>query len=442
MGQNFLACDREQAYLMPPSLRDWLAGDQLAWCVIDAVGEMDLSAIYAAYRGDGHGRAAFDPAMMVALLLYAYAVGERSSRAIERCCRSDVAFRVIAANQVPDHATIARFRARHQDALGALFGQVLWLCGRAGMVSLGVIALDSTKMAANASGLANRTYAQIAAEILAEADAVDAAEDEQFGSARGDELPVELADPSSRKARLRAAKRQMDAEHEAAQQAHREHLQDRAEREAALGRKLGGRRPRPPSERVDPETRMNVTDLDSRSVKTPRGFIQGYNVQAVATADQIIVAADVMVGGTDQGLLEPMIRAAADQLHAAGIDIDIDVALADAGYWKSEQIENLWQDGIQALVPPDGQADSKDKGDPRRSGGIYDYMRRVLACEHGKTLYRQRGRTIEPIFGQTKHNRRADRFQRRGLAACRSEWRLITATHNLLKYWRAAWVPA
>jgi transposase len=442
MAQNFLACDREQAYLMPPSLRDWLPADELAWCVLDAVAEMDLSAIYAGYRADGHGRAAHDPAMMVALLLYAYAVGERSSRGIERRCRADVAFRVIAANQAPDHATIARFRVRHQNALGELFGQVLGVCARAGLVSVGVIALDSTKMAANASGLQNRTYEQIAAEILAEADAVDAAEDALFGERRGDELPAELADPTSRRARLREAKRQLDAEHQAAEQAHREQLQERAKREAELGRKLGGRKPKPPGERVDPQARMNVTDLDSRSVRTPRGFIQGYNAQAVATADQIIIAADVIVGGTDQGLLEPMIHAAVAELAAAGIDLDIDVALADAGYWKGEQIQNLWAAGIQALIPPDGAADGQGKGDPRRGGGLYDYMRRVLASEHGKTRYRQRGRTIEPIFGQTKYNRRADRFQRRGRAACRSEWRLITATHNLLKYWRAAWTPA
>ena len=442
MGQNFLVCDREQAYLMPPSLRDWLAADRLAWCVIDAVAEMDLSAIYGDYRADGHGRAAFDPSMMVALVLYAYAVGERSSRAIERRCQLDVAFRVIAANQTPDHATIARFRVRHQDALAGLFSQVLGLCARAGLVSLGVIALDGTKVAANASGLANRTYEQIAAEILAEAEAIDAAEDERFGERRGDELPAELADPSSRRARLREAKRQLDAEHEAAQRAHREHLQDRAKREARAGRKLGGRRPQAPPEHVDPQTRRNVTDLDSRSVKTPRGFIQGYNAQAVTTAEQIIIAAEVEIGGTDQGLLEPMIRAAASELMAAGIDIDIEVALADAGYWSREQIQTLWADGIQALVPPDGATDSTDRGDPRRAGGIYDYMRRVLAGDHGKALYRQRGQTIEPIFGQTKHNRRADRFQRRGRAACRSEWRLITATHNLLKYWRAAWAPA
>jgi transposase len=201
MAQNFLSCDREQALLMPPSLREWLGPDELAWCVLDVVAEMDLTAIYGDYRADGHGRAAFDPGMMVALLLYAYAIGERSSRAIERRYHVDIAFRVITANQVADHATIARFRARHERALAELFGQVLGLCARAGLVSLGVVALDSTKVAANASSMSNRTYEQIAAELLAEADAVDQAEDQQFGQARGDELPKEMADPVSRRAR-------------------------------------------------------------------------------------------------------------------------------------------------------------------------------------------------------------------------------------------------
>jgi transposase len=442
MAQNFLACDREQAYLMPPSLRDWLAGDQLAWCVIDAVAEMDLSGFYEDYRADGHGRAAYDPAMMVALLLYAYAIGERSSRAIERRCQIDVAFRVITANQTPDHATIARFRVRHQYALGELFGQVLGICGRAGMVSLGVIALDGTKIAANASGLANRTYEQIAAEILAEADAVDAAEDERFGTARGDELPAELADPASRRARLRAAKARLEAEAAAEREAHEAMMAKRAEHEARTGRRPPGRPPKPREFADTPAGRVNITDPESRPVKTPRGFIQGYNAQAVATEQQIIIAAEVQIGGADQGLLEPMLRAAAEQLAAAGLDVDIEVALADAGYYKTGQIQRLWAEGIQALVPPDGQTDVKTKGNPRRVGGLYDHMRRVLASAHGKALYRQRGQTIEPIFGQTKHNRRADRFQRRGLAACRSEWRLITSTHNLLKYWRAGWTPA
>jgi len=441
MGQNFLACDREQAYLMPLSLREWLPADQLAWCVLDAVAAMDLAAIYGDYRADGHGRAAFDPAMMVALVLYAYAVGERSSRGIERRCHLDVAFRVIAANQAPDHATIARFRVRHQGALAELFSQVLGLCARAGLVSLGVIALDGTKMHANASGLANRTYEQIAAEILAEADAIDAAEDERFGELRGDELPAELADPTSRKARLREAKRQLDGEHRAAQQAHRELLQARAEREAELGHKLPGRKPKAPPEQADPQARANVTDPDSRSVKTPRGFIQGYNAQAVATSEQIIIAAEVAIGSPDGGLLEPMIRTAADELTAAGIEERIDVAVADAGYWAGEQIDNLAAEGVRVLVPPDGHARGENPN-PNLRGGRYDFMRAVLRTELGSALYRQRMQTIEPIFGQTKHNRRADRFQRRGLAACRSEWRLIAATHNLLKLWRATTAPA
>ncbi len=181
MAQNFLACDREQELLLPPSLREWLPEKHLAWCVIDAVGEFDLAAFYAAYRADGWGRAAHEPAMMVALLVYAYAVGERSSRRIERHCEHDVAFRVIAANRVPDHATIARFRVRHEAALAELFGEVLALCAEAGLVEVGVIAVDGTKVHANASQHATRDYEQIAAEILAEADAVDRSEDERYG---------------------------------------------------------------------------------------------------------------------------------------------------------------------------------------------------------------------------------------------------------------------
>src|SRR3954466_3658895 len=189
MAQNFIACDREQALLLPPSLREWLPAGHLAWFVLDAVEQIDLTAFYAAYRADGHGRAAHDPAMMVALVLYAYAVGERSSRRIERRLREDVAFRVIAANEAPDHATIARFRVRHEQRLAGLFTQVLGLCGEAGLVSVGVIALDGTKLHAAASGQANRGYEQIAREILEEAAAVDAAEDAEFGERRGDELP-------------------------------------------------------------------------------------------------------------------------------------------------------------------------------------------------------------------------------------------------------------
>src|SRR5829696_29919 len=186
--QNFVACDREQELLLPPSLREWLPEGHLAWFVIDAVAAVDLSGFYAAYRADGHGRPAHDPAMMVALLLYGYAIGERSSRRLERRCVEDVATRVICANQAPDHTTIARFRQRHEGGLAGLFGEVLALCAEAGLVRVGMIAVDGTKVAANAAPQATRDYAQIAREILDEADAVDAAEDAAFGEARGEEL--------------------------------------------------------------------------------------------------------------------------------------------------------------------------------------------------------------------------------------------------------------
>jgi transposase len=214
MGQNFIACDREQVFLMPPDVREWLPESHLAWFVIDAVEEMDLAAFYAVYRADGHGRPAYEPAMMVALLLYAYARGTRSSRAIECACEEDVAYRVIAAQQRPDHATIARFLERHEDALAALFAAVLGLCAQAGLARVGVVAIDGTKVLANASRDANLDYEQIAREILADAQAVDAAEDELYGEARGDELPPELASAQGRRKWLREAQRELDRRRE------------------------------------------------------------------------------------------------------------------------------------------------------------------------------------------------------------------------------------
>src|SRR4051794_9895288 len=212
MPQNFLACDRAQALLLPPDLREWLPDDHLAWFVLDVVAALDLAGFYASYRLDGHGRAAHDPAMMLALLVYAYAIGGRSARGIERRCRDDVAFRVITANQVPDHATIARFRARHEQAIADLFGGVLGLCARAGLVKVGIVAVDGTKVAAAATHHATRDYEQIAKEILEEAAEIDAAEDELYGEARGDELPEGLRTSGDRRKWLREAKRALEAE--------------------------------------------------------------------------------------------------------------------------------------------------------------------------------------------------------------------------------------
>jgi len=464
MGQNFIACDREQSFLMPPDVREWLPEGHLAWFVLDAVAEMDLEPFYGAYRCDGHGRAAYEPAMMVTLLLYAYARGVRSSRAIERACEEDVAFRVIAAHQRPDHATIARFVERHQDALAGLFGDVLGLCAQAGLATIAVIAIDGTKVHANASRDANLDYEQLAREILEEAKAVDAAEDEAFGEARGDELPPELATSQGRRGWLREAKRRLDEQRAAearpvpqsrpkrVKEAKRrldEELFNECQANAAYeayrarGRMKDGRRfggpPKPYQPPAVPEGTINVTDPDSRVVKGLRGFIQGYNAQAVANEHQIVLAADVMVASPDFGHLEPMLDAAQKELASAGLDATPDVVVADAGYWHQDQMQRVVDRGIQVLIPPDS---SRRKGArPGWDGGLYAFMRRVLETDHGTELYAKRQQIIEPVFGHTKFNRGMDRFHRRGRAAARTEWRLITATHNLLKLWRHTTAP-
>lgn len=445
MPQNFVSCDREQELLLPPSLRDWLAEDHLVWCVLDAAREVDLSEVYGAYRADGWGRAAFDPQMMVALLLYAYAIGERSSRGIERRCREDVAFRVIAANRVPDHATIARFRVRHEQALAEMFTQILALCARAGLVSVGLVALDGTRIAANASSAANRTHEAIREEverILAEAGAADAAEDEQFGDARGDELPGELVDRRSRIERLRRCRQELEAEKAHAQAAYEENLRWRAEWEAQHARKLGGRKPAPPDPEALSKRKLNTTDPESRfiprSAKTP---VQGYNAQALACTGQIILAAEITQQTNDSGQLEPMIAAATETLERAGVTESLQVVLADGGYWNSPQITALTENGIQAIVPTKAATRSTPRTLSAKQGPEAQRIEALLDTPEGAALYRRRQQIIEPVFANTKFLRRIDRFQRRGLQACRAEWRLIAATHNLLKLWRATRPP-
>jgi transposase len=420
MGERFVACDREQSFLMPPDVREWLPGGHLAWFVIDAVAEMDLDAFYAAYRVDGRSWPAYDPAMMVALLLYAYARRTRSSRQIERACEEDVAFRVLAAQQRPDHATIARFVERHQDAIAGLFGEVLLLCARQGLASVGVIAVDGTKLAGNASRNANVDYEQIAREILEEAQAVDAAEDELYGDARGDELPEQLRTGEGRRAWLREAKRRLEEQRakearpvprdrgkrlKEAKRRLDEELWSEMRANAAYeryrsGRMKDGRRfSRPPDPYTPPATpqgEINLSDPDSRVVKGSRGrgFLQGYNAQAVANEHQIVIAAEVMTAAPDFGHLEPMLDAAQRELHAAGVSDVPEVLLGDAGYWHQQQMERIVDRGIQVLIPPD--AKSRKGPRPGWDGGPYAFMRRVLASERGGELYASAKRSSSP----------------------------------------------
>jgi len=334
---------------------------------------------------------------------------------------------------------------------------------RAGLVELGVVVVDGTRMAASAADRETRSYEQIAREILGEAAALDAAEDERYGDGRGDELPPGFRNEGDRRTRLREAKQALDAR--SAAQA-KKIPRDRSERlhecrrrlyeDWALERRVvadhaawlaagiasdGSRRmtgarhnikPYPLSER--PAGKIKLTDPDARTLKSPRGWVLGYNAQAVVTDAQIIVAAEVDTENIDRANLQPMVHTGCQELRAAGVDRAPEVVVADAGYWKTEAIEALVAHGIQTLVAPD--ADRRNRPIPNRRGGLFDFMRRVLATDYGSQPYTRRQAVIEPGFGQIKHNRGAEGFQRRGRSAARSEWRLLAATHNILKLWR------
>jgi transposase len=479
MAYNFVAVDREQLMLMPASVSEWLPEDHLAWFVLDVVDELDLSAFLAAHRVDGRGGAAYHPAMMLALLVYAYSIGERSSRQIERRCVEDVAFRVVAANQVPDHATIARFRAVHSDAISGLFAQVLRLCSRAGVLRPGLLALDGTKLNANASRDANRTAEQLAAAILAEAAATDAAEDATATTDVGDRVPPEMQGRGpKRRARLKQLLAELEAE--AADKSYDAHMARRAAVEAETGRPIRGRRPTPDSATHRSRQQANTTDPDSRLLKVKGGYVQGFNAQTIATPEQWVVAAEVTNEANDAAAFIPMVTIAKANLRRAGERRRTRTVVADAGYWS---VDNVNARGIEAIIAPGRHRQLKkiSEHDQQRSELLARVKNGEINTDHaaeelgvtrarvnqllrirragvpetlttsmiakldtprGQRLYKKRAGTIEPVFAQIKHNRRIRTLSRRGLAAVDSEWKLITATHNLLKLWRTAQVAA
>jgi transposase len=443
MAFNFRGTGCDQPFLLPPDMRDWLPADHLAWFILDVVDQLDLTAFYRAYRDDGHGHPAYNPKLLLGVLLYGYCLGLRSSRQLQRRLTEDIAFRVLAANQTPDHVTIARFRVRHEQALAGFLVQSLRLCAAAGMVKLGVVALDGTKLAANASDEANRTLDRLDAEvteILRQAAETDQREDCQDGQARGDELPEALASGASRLARLRQAKELLEAE--AAERARRfaERVAATSAAAAAKGKPPRTLKPRARDEAPNPTATANTTDPDSRLLHTRHGRLQGYNAQAVTTLEQIIVAAELTQHSNDFQQLHPMLQATTATLAAAGIAQRPGMLTADSGYWS---IANLTQipNAPELLIPPPkhgrhGKPRRDGKPSASRSDELRAAMTAKLTSEAGKACYGKRKQTIEPAFGQIKDSRAARRFLRRGMAACDAEWKLLCGTHNLLKLWR------
>jgi transposase len=351
MPQNFLVPQRDQPLLLPAVMREWLPEDDLVFVVLDAVAALDLGEFRRRYRADGHGRAAFDPEMMVALLLYGYCQGERSSRVIEKRCVRDVAYRVITGGLHPDHATIARFRGRHEAALGGLFSQVLRLLAAEGMVSLGVLSLDGTKLAGNAAQKASKTLPQIE-KLLAEAAKVDAAEDAQYGDNLQPATPRALARRAERRERLAAARDRLAAEDKARREAQRAR-QEAWDAAAAAGKRRAGRRPadEPRTNRNNTEPRANTTDPDVRVMRNQKGYVSGYNGQLVVTAQQVVVGAMLSQHPVDRTLLHPLLGQCRDQLTAAGIRPKLRTVLADSGYVTEENFTRAEQDKLRLLAP-------------------------------------------------------------------------------------------
>jgi transposase len=513
MPQNFIESRRDQGFLLPPDVRDWLARDHLAWFVIGAVEDMDLDGFYAAYRADGHGRAAYEPSLMVALILYAFSTGVHSSRAIERHCRQDVAYRVITGNLVPDHVTVARFICRHQQALADLFTDVLKLCDKAGLIKPGVVSIDGTRLAGNSNPDVNCSFEQIAREILAQTRATDEAEDEQFGEERGDELPEELRTPEGRREFFRRARQELEREEsqqvEESQaqagdeepepqptpefsfdsreiieagggrrrwlsEARRQLEQHRWENPDPIARsrierlllalerldaelwaeragndayehyratardKLGRRLSRPPDPYEPPEMpagKVNLTDPDSRPIPIGFGFVQGYNAQTAVNEQQVVLAAEITNLSTDFSQLSPMVAAMIEEMKRAGAEQRPEAIAADAGYWNEQQMDEVVnQKHIPVLVAPD----KGTRSTPKRwlNEGRANWMRTVLTSDNGRERYAKRKQTVEPLYGDTKHNKGFIRFHRRGRMKVRTEFRLLMMAHNLTKAYR------
>ena len=473
MGKRYQTWTQDQLYLLPPSMRDWLDEDHLAWFVLDVVSVLDISRLEAAIRSkDGRGQRPYDPRMMLSLLVYAYCTGVHSSRRIERACHESVPFRVISGNVQPHFTTINEFRRVHREHFGSLFADVLRLCRESGLLKLRHVAVDGTKVKANASKHKAMSYKRMVAEEkrlqaevdrhLALADSADIEEDALHGAGvRGDELPEDLRRRESRLSRLREAKSRLEAQARSSR-ARQLREQARGMEATAAGHKLPGVRKglrtkaakrRAEAEKLAPsdgdesagrgslpvrETRSkpdglprdeaqgNFTDPESSIMKGADGFIQAYNAQlAVDEEAQVIVAQGVTNQPPDNGHLSPMLARTVDALAAAP-----EHATADAGYWNTEVEAQARELGTEAWVSIGGASSS---GKTDSEAGPLARMRSRLESEEGKALYARRKAVVEPVNGQIKHARGFRQFSFRGLEAVRTEWALVCLCHNMLK---------
>lgn len=432
MSYHFLPYEQEQMYLMPPSVQEWVREDSLARFISEVVDELGakgrLARFYGAYREDGWGAAAYHPVMMLKVLLYAYSTGVASSRKIAAALEQDVGFRFLAANQTPDHRTVNAFRTQHREGIEGLFVEVLELCREAGLVKLGRVALDGTRVQGNSAIEQKQTRAQLEAavqEMLINAEAVDRAEDEQHGlEVRGDELPEDLRSTRKRLEKLKAALAKLDEDRDRLREAQQKVVDER-EKRSGIRR---GRKPKDPAGiELPEETTVNTTDPESQILSTRRGWVQGYNAQAMTEcASQVIVAQQITQDHNDVQQLVPMLERCREQAGAAP-----ETLVADAGYWSDENSKAGGETTALLIALPARPRTVKSEPSPERQA-----MELRLSEAANREAYAERKCTIEPVFGQIR-TRGLHSFHLRGKLKAALEWSLWCTTHNLLKLWRA-----
>jgi transposase len=426
MAKTYRPYVPEQDLLLPPSLREWLPEDHLAFFVSDLIDQLDLSAITTVYEDEERGYPPYHPVMLTKVLVYAYCVGVFSSRKIQRRLVEDVAFRVLAAGNAPDFRTIADFRKTHLPALRGFFEQVLGLARELGAPRVGRVALDGSKVKANASKHKAMSYGRMrekqrqlreeVKDLLAQAEAADAAEDAEYGvDRRGDELPAELQRRESRLKRIREAKRALEA---------------RAKEEAAAAGQPSD------SAKPDPKAQYNFTDPESRIMKGPDGFVQAYNVQVAVDELQLIVGQAVTQETNDKKQLMPMLTTIEQQSGDTP-----DQLLADAGYCSDQNLTAIADTRIDAYISTRKQKHGERPGPcPRgplpKNATIIDQMSRKLHTKAGAAVYAARKGIVEPVIGQIKQARGFRQFLLRGFEKVQGEWSLVCTTHNILKLYR------